>query len=183
VRQIKSKNLTVIKESVDVIGRRLPVKRTHKKLTILRLVIFYLLAFVPQLIIVPVLSNLLGEPMFTGEAAASSLTLTSGIIGMCLPALANVITRIITREGFRNNYLSLEMRGGKWKYYIISLVAPLIYMIVTAMIVLLIFCGDAESWFASEKIAVRVWALSDRSVLLFLCLCRFSERNSAGERI
>lgn len=83
-----------------------------KKLTILRLVIFYLLAFVPQLIIVPVLSNLLGEPMFTGEAAASSLTLTSGIIGMCLPALANVITRIITREGFRNNYLSLEMRGG-----------------------------------------------------------------------
>lgn len=146
---------------------------TSKKLTILRLVIFYLLAFVPQLIIVPVLSNLLGEPMFTGEAAASSLTLTSGIIGMCLPALANVITRIITREGFRNNYLSLEMRGGKRKYYIISLVAPLIYMIVTAIIVLLIFCGDAESWFASEKIAVRVWAFVGQVGTTFLMFMPF----------
>ena len=34
VRQIKSKNLTVIKESLDVIGRRLPVKRTHREIVV-----------------------------------------------------------------------------------------------------------------------------------------------------
>jgi len=145
----------------------------NKKLTILRLVIFYVLAFVPQLILAPALSDLLGEPMFTGEAAASTLTLTSGIIGMCLPALANVITRIFTREGFRNNYLALDMRDGKWKYYLISFVIPLIYMIITAVIVLLIFCSDAESWFASDEIAVRVWTFIGQSGTTFLMFMPF----------
>lgn len=140
----------------------------NKKLTVLRLVIFYVLAFVPQLILAPALSDLLGEPMFTGEAAASTLTLISGIIGMCLPALANVITRFITHEGFRDNYLTLDMRKGKWKYYLISFVTPLMYMIITAVIVLLIFCSDAESWFASEEIAVRVWSFIGQIGTTFL---------------
>ncbi len=144
-----------------------------KKLTIFRLVVFYLLAFVPQLILAPVLSDLLGEPMFTGEAAASVLTLTAGIIGMCLPALANVITRMITREGFRNHYLSLDMRDGKWKYYLMALVAPLLYMIVAAVIALLIFCGDAESLFASEKVAVRVWSFVGQIGTTFLMFMPF----------
>ena len=34
VRQIKSKNLTVFEEGFDVIGRRLPVKRTHREIIV-----------------------------------------------------------------------------------------------------------------------------------------------------
>jgi len=34
VRQIKSKNLTTFKESLDVIGRRLPIEWTHREIVV-----------------------------------------------------------------------------------------------------------------------------------------------------
>ena len=104
----------------------------NKKLTVIRLVIFYTLAILPLIILTPIFSNLLGEPMFSGEAAAAQLTQTWGIIGMCCPALANVLTRVITREGLKDSYLKLDMKNGKWKYYLLAVGIPLCYMIITA---------------------------------------------------
>ena len=72
----------------------------NKKLTIIRLVIFYTLAILPLIIFTPIFSNLLGEPMFTGKAATAQLTTTWGVIGMCAPALANVLTREINPDAF-----------------------------------------------------------------------------------
>lgn len=129
----------------------------NKKLTIIRLVIFYTLAILPLAIFTPIFSNILGEPMFTGEAAASQLTTTWGMIGMCAPALANVLTRVITREGLKDSYLKLELKNGKWKYYLLAFGIPLFYMIITVFLVLLVFCHDAESWFTTNQIPARFW--------------------------
>ncbi len=129
----------------------------NKKLTIIRLVIFYTLAILPLAILTPIFSNLLGEPMFTGDAAASQLTTTWGMIGMCAPALANVLTRLITREGLKDSYLKLELKNGKWKYYLLAFGIPLFYMIITVFMVLLVYCRDAEHWFATDQIPDRFW--------------------------
>ncbi len=144
---------------------------TSKKMTIIRLVIFYALAILPLVIVTPIFSKLLGEPMFSGEAAASQLTQTWGIIGMCCPALANVLTRMITREGMQDAYLKLDLTKGRWKYYLLAFGIPLFYMIITVFMVLLIFCRDAESWFATDEIAMRFWAFFSQigtTLLLFL---------------
>ncbi len=143
----------------------------NKKLTVIRLVIFYTLAILPLIILTPIFSNLLGEPMFSGEAAAAQLTQTWGIIGMCCPALANVLTRVITREGLKDSYLKLDMKNGKWKYYLLAFGIPLFYMIITVFLVLLIFCRDAESWFAADQIPTRFWTYFSQigtTLLLFL---------------
>ncbi len=139
----------------------------------MRLVIFYTLAILPLIIFTPIFSNLLGEPMFTGEAAASQLTTTWGVIGMCAPALANVLTRVITREGLKDSYLKLEMKNGKWKYYLLAFGIPLLYMIITVFLVLLVYCRDAESWFATDQIPTRFWAYFSQlgtTLLLFMPL-------------
>lgn len=143
----------------------------NKKLTLIRLIIFYVLAFLPQCILAPLFSKILGEPMFSGEASASTLTLTAGMLGMCFPALANILTRLITREGFKDSCLTLNMQKGKWKYYLLAFVIPLIYMLITVVMIMLFFCRDAESWFASEDIAVRIWAFIGQigtTLLMFL---------------
>ncbi len=148
----------------------------NKKLTIIRLVIFYALAILPLIILTPVFSDLLGEPMFTGEAATAQLTTTWGIIGMCCPALANVLTRVITHEGLKDSYLKLELKNGKWKYYLLAFGIPLFYMIITVFLVLLVFCHDAESWFATEDTAMRFWAyFSQIGTTLLLILPFFGE--------
>ncbi len=148
----------------------------NKKLTILRLVIFYTLAILPLAIFTPIFSNLLGEPMFTGDAAASQLTTTWGMIGMCAPALANVLTRLITREGLKDSYLKLEMKNGKWKYYLLAFGIPLLYMIITVFMVLLVYCRDAEHWFATDEIPARFWTyFSQLGTTLLLILPFFGE--------
>lgn len=144
---------------------------TSKKLTLIRLIIFYTLAILPLIIVTPIFSNLLGEAMFSGEAAASQLTQTWGIIGMCCPALANVLTRLITREGIKDSFLSLNLQKGKWKYYLLAFVIPLFYMAISVVLILLIYCRDAETIFATEDAALRVWAYIGQlgtTLLLFL---------------
>ncbi len=137
----------------------------------MRLVIFYTLAILPLIILTPIFSNLLGEPMFSGEAAAAQLTQTWGIIGMCCPALANVLTRVITREGLKDSYLKLDMKNGKWKYYLLAFGIPLFYMIITVFLVLLVYCRDAEHWFSTEDTATSFWMYFSQigtTLLLFL---------------
>lgn len=144
---------------------------TNKKLTIIRLVIFYALSILPLIIFTPIFSDILGEPMFTGEAAASQLTMSWGIIGMCAPALANVLTRVITREGMQDSYLKLDMKNGRWKYYLLAFVIPLFYMVISVAMILLVYCRDTESWFGTEDTALRVWAYIGQlgtTLLLFM---------------
>lgn len=130
----------------------------NKKMTIIRIVIFYILAILPMIIGTTLLSNMLGEPLYSDKAEAPFVATAWGIIGMCSPTIANILTRIITREGMKESYLKLDMKKGKWKYYLLSVVIPLLYMMIAAVLILLVLCGDAEQLFTREEVPLKIWA-------------------------
>ncbi len=53
-------------------------------------------------------------------------------LGMLFPVICHVLTRLITKEGFRfdgenNSYFGLVLKDGKWKYYIFACLVPWLY--------------------------------------------------------
>ncbi len=90
-----------------------------------RIVIFCILAFLPLCVFTPLLDFAYGEKIFASDdpkvaAAAYSL----GALCMFAPAVANILTRLITKEGFSQTYLGLNFSGNV-KYYIASVVIKL----------------------------------------------------------
>lgn len=145
-------------------------------MTIIRIVIFYILAILPMIIGTTLLSNMLGEPLYSDKAEAPFVATAWGVIGMCSPTIANILTRIITREGMKESYLKLDMKKGKWKYYLLSVVIPLLYMMIAAVLVLLVLCGDAEQLFTREEVPFKIWAyIGQLSAIFYFFLPFFGE--------
>lgn len=103
---------------------------TNKTREIKRIVIFLLLCFIPPVVISIIYGINTGWSSENKWFAALSNSL------VVFPALANIITRIITREGFENNSLDIRIRG-KQRYYIAGLALP---VLCTLIIVLLGYC-------------------------------------------
>ena len=112
--------------------------KTDKKLTLKRLIIFCFLAFAPIIIATPILCKIMGGPIFEGENAATPLVSLYGMMGMCTPMMANFITRLITKEGVNDPYISFSFRNGKWKYYLASVLVPLGYSFISAILLVAI---------------------------------------------
>ncbi len=114
-----------------------------KKLTLKSVVIFCILAGVPVYILMALLNAFLGGPAYDGENALHPAVGLSGLLVMCFPAAANFITRLVTGEGLKESYLSISMRNGKWKYYVIALLVPmLIFGGVGCAIIVLFYFRD-----------------------------------------
>lgn len=63
----------------------------------------------------------------TGGLAESPYTLLLLVVGyMGAPALAHILTRLVTREGWQNLYLQPNLRQG-WPYWIITWIAPVLF--------------------------------------------------------
>ncbi|MGN0687834.1 MAG: CPBP family intramembrane glutamic endopeptidase [Oscillospiraceae bacterium] len=88
---------------------------SNKALTIKRIIIFCVIACVPFWIIVPIMNAVFGEPIYECESAAAAVY-ALGVFGMLIPAVANLITRLVTKEGFKDSYLGLNFKGNA-KYY------------------------------------------------------------------
>ena len=127
-----------------------------KKDTIKRLVIYLLIAFIPFWIIIPVLNSVYGEPIYASEKAATA-AYAVGVFGMLIPSVAHFITRLVTKEGFKNSYLGLNFKGNA-KYYIASVALKVAEVIIFAGLVWLIFAGDLSfsEAFASDESAARI---------------------------
>lgn len=98
----------------------------EKKQTIKRLVIFLVISFLPFMILVPILWQVYGEPIYAGKNEKLLVVIyILGIFGMMIPAAANLITRLITKEGFKNSYLGVSFKG-KTGYWIASVAVKLI---------------------------------------------------------
>ena len=70
-------------------------------------------------------------------------------------------------------YTECTNENGKWKYYLLAFGIPLFYMIITVFLVLLVYCRDAESWFATDQIPTRFWTYFSQigtTLLLFMPL-------------
>jgi len=87
---------------------------TKRKMTVIRLVIFCMLAFVPFWIILPIMNAAYGEPVYMSEAAQPAVY-ALGVFGMLIPAAAHLITGLVTGEKFKNTYLCVNFKGNiKW---------------------------------------------------------------------
>lgn len=116
--------------------------RNEKKLTLKRIAIYLLIAFLPLIIITAVVNALFDEPVYVSETpAALATSQLLGAIGMMTPTIANIITRIITKEGLENSYLRINLKGNL-KYYIASVLVPLAYVLATMMISLIMYSKE-----------------------------------------
>ena len=60
-------------------------------------------------------------------------------LGMLFPVICHVLTRVITKEGFRfsgenNSYFGIYLKDGKWKYFLFACLVPWLYMELSNLI-------------------------------------------------
>ncbi len=67
----------------------------------------------------------------------------ANLIFIAIPALANVATRLITREGWKRTWLWPKFRGG-WPFYLAAIFLPFLATIAGAAIFYLIFPGSFD---------------------------------------
>ena len=113
---------------------------TDRKMTVVRLVIFCVLAFVPFRIIVPAMTAHYGEPIYMSESAAAA-TYALGIFGMMIPSAAHLLTRLLTKEGFQNCYLGVHFKGNA-KWYFASVWVKLLESLVVALLMWKLYAGN-----------------------------------------
>lgn len=105
---------------------------SNKSLTIRRIVIFCVIAFLPVIVVTALMDMYYGELIFVSQKAAAGAYIF-GVFGMLSPALANLLTRLITKEGMGSSYLALNIRGrGGW--YAASVMAALAEVVISAVL-------------------------------------------------
>ena len=113
--------------------------RQSRKDTIKRLIIFLVISFVPFIVIVPILCAYFGEPIYAStDPDISVVTYCLGVFGMMIPSCANLITRLVTGEGFKNSYLGANFKG-KMGYWIASVAVKLAESVICLLLMWALF--------------------------------------------
>ncbi|MBQ7774861.1 MAG: CPBP family intramembrane metalloprotease [Lachnospiraceae bacterium] len=112
----------------------------EKKEIILHLIVFCLLAYLPIYVITPILNVMCGELIFSENISDKTTVVAYGLgaLGMFAPSIAHLITRLLTKEGFKDTYLGLNMNGNV-RYYVASIVIKLIEVVVLMFLIWGIF--------------------------------------------
>ncbi|MGN1111391.1 MAG: CPBP family intramembrane glutamic endopeptidase [Oscillospiraceae bacterium] len=118
---------------------------SSKKLTIIRLVIYCVLAALPLCVVTPIVNSFCGELMFSENASADTLRIAQIIVSLAMfaPAAAHLLTRIITKEGFKDLMLFPNFKGNI-KYYVASVGVKLLESAVLIVLVWLIVLGGEK---------------------------------------
>lgn len=107
-------------------------KMTDKKMTVIRIIIFTAVSYG--------ISS--ASTAVFGYAEDTAGWKIFGFLGISFaPAFANILTRLITREGFSDRLLSIELRENM-KYYAVALLLPPVIYTVSANITGLVFVPD-----------------------------------------
>ncbi len=134
---------------------------TDRKMTVIRLVIFCVLAFIPFWIVVPAMTAHYGEPIYISESAAAA-TYALGTFGMIIPSAAHLLTRLLTKEGFQSTYLGVNFKGNA-KWYLASVWVKLLESAVVAILMWKLYAGHLT---AAEAIS----AESPKAVIAMILL-------------
>lgn len=99
----------------------------EKKILIIRLVIFCVLAYLPLYVMTPILNVACGEYLYSATASGSTLVAAYvfGVFAMFAPSVAHILTRLFTKEGFKNTYLGWTFKGNA-RYYVASVIVKLL---------------------------------------------------------
>ncbi|HWQ71117.1 MAG TPA: type II CAAX endopeptidase family protein [Desulfitobacteriaceae bacterium] len=89
-----------------------------------------------------------------GLTYGSGLSIIILAAAMFVPAFCNILTRLITKEGFGNMYLRPHFKG-HWKHYLFVYFGPAAFLFLSAAIYFLIFPGsfDPELTVLKETVA------------------------------
>lgn len=142
---------------------------SEKKLEIKRIVIFCILSVLPFCIVVPIINGVYGKPMFADEEMMAIAQVVASL-GMFTPAIANVLTRLITKEGFKDSYLGLNFKGNG-RYYAASVLVKLIESAVMVGLIWFVYFRGVDAFFANDYVSERFAALVMQigfSIVLFL---------------
>lgn len=105
---------------------------SDKKMTVLRVIIFTVISYgivIASTALFGYMEDTLGWKIF-------------GFFGVALaPAIANYLTRLITKEGFKDKLYAANF-GGNIKYYILAAVLPVAVYIISANITGMVFVPD-----------------------------------------
>lgn len=90
---------------------------TNKKQTILRLIIYLFISFgIPFILVFIYVANF-------GWTINTNWYSPLAAFSMFCPMIANILTRIITKEGFNNSYIKMKIKGNI-RYFVIALIFP-----------------------------------------------------------
>ena len=107
---------------------------TNKKLEWKRVLIFVFIAYVITWIPEIILTNTIGFEEYFLSPKYMLLTLYS----MLTPAIANVLTRLITKEGWGESYLHLHLQKNV-KYYLFAMLFPAVSSIIGGVLISIFF--------------------------------------------
>lgn len=102
------------------------MNKKEKKKIVLRLILFCVLAYLPLYVITPLLNKICGELIFSEHISIQTAVYAQafGSLAMLAPAVAHLLTRLFTKEGFKNTYLGFQLKGNV-RYYVASVVVKL----------------------------------------------------------
>lgn len=66
-------------------------------------------------------------------------------IAMFIPAICVVIARLINKEGFKNAFLNLNLKEGRYKYYLLTWFVPSLLILAGTVIYFMCFKSDYSS--------------------------------------
>ena len=119
--------------------------------------------------------------IFTGHTWTGSspemLSLVS--LGMLAPAIAHVITRKVTNEGFRltgekSMMLGIDLKGKKWIFFLLAMFLPVVYSTLGDVIVWL-FCPEAFGEAEVSSFVVIIYPLISIVSSVVLSFAAFGE--------
>ncbi len=113
----------------------------EKRRVYLYLAISFGIAWITGLVIY-LTGGLVNSPTVAGNISLALVLLATTYMGA--PALANLLTRIITREGWQNAYLRPKFKSG-WKYWLAAWFGPGLLTIFGALVFFLIFPASYDS--------------------------------------
>ena len=124
--------------------------KTDKSAELKRLIIYLVLAFAISWIPWMILNSMYGfEAWFMGDKAFTFLWVL--LISAGGPAIANVLTRLITKEGFDDGLLRLRLKGNV-KYYVMAAAVPVACGLLRGLLLTLLY-GDIGGEAANPGLA------------------------------
>lgn len=111
-------------------------KETCKRIVLFLIITFVLTYFIEFLFVLPFARS-------TEMADALQATVVSAI-SMMFPAIGVLITRIITKEGFKDHKLIFSLKSVKLKYYFMAWLLPSVLIVLGALIYFLVFPNEFD---------------------------------------
>lgn len=116
------------------------------KLDTKRILIFLAFAFGiawAGALVIALTGGIVGSPALVPGSTYTLAFLLTAIVYMGAPAIANVLTRLVSREGWQNVGLRPHFRRG-WPFWVATWLLPVIFTILGAVVYFLIFPQDFD---------------------------------------